>query len=550
MKMKYFKLIMFACMILIIHGEVCSQAWEWSTAIRDYDSQLSEFIKIDKNKNSYIGSEFMNLMTPYSLASNGFNDALIVKYDANGSLVWLKKFGGNNPNPSPPNYIVYEEQINSMCLDTMNNYLYASGLFYGSAQFGSTNLTSYIPNSMCMFFMKMDLDGNVIWAKRFPTNVIGMTTDNSGNLFFCGVNSISVILDSAHVISPGGFIAKYNSNGDCVWLQNKFRTPDLIPVNIKVNTTNIYINGKTNNDTIIVDTIVKYVPLATKWSALACFDLEGNTKWLSLYAGHNSQCGWNFSIDNNGNSYSTGFFTGTGYFGNDTLIATAGQKNMFLTKHDSLGHFLWAKQINATSSIGNSVSNVVDSTFYVTGWFKGTAHFNDSITASSAQDMFLAKYNANGTCIAAKNFGKAEGFTVEQDEQTNAFVTGNFSNSVTIGSNTFTAAGASNLDIFIAKLSGLTSVGNTSRLINTNNLLTIYANPNTGKCNITIPEDFQNEKNLTLQIFDLKGNQIQQAKIEMLDNKIKVNIEAEAKGFYNAVLTNGKKNYSGIIIFE
>ncbi|OFY33045.1 MAG: hypothetical protein A2X01_08850 [Bacteroidetes bacterium GWF2_35_48] len=81
-------------------------------------------------------------------------------------------------------------------------------------------------------------------------------------------------------------------------------------------------------------------------------------------------------------------------------------------------------------------------------------------------------------------------------------------------------------------------------------LLTIYANPNTGKCDIAIPEEFRNEKNLILKIYDLQGKEIQQAKIEMFENKIKLNIEAEAKGVYNVILTNGKKNYSGKIIFE
>ena len=83
-----------------------------------------------------------------------------------------------------------------------------------------------------------------------------------------------------------------------------------------------------------------------------------------------------------------------------------------------------------------------------------------------------------------------------------------------------------------------------------NGNLIIYANPTTGKCNITIPEEFNNEKDLTLQIFDTKGNLIQQTHVEMIDNKIKLNIESEAKGIYNVVLTNGKKNYTGKIIFE
>ena len=36
----------------------------------------------------------------------------------------------------------------------------------------------------------------------------------------------------------------------------------------------------------------------------------------------------------------------------------------------------------------------------------------------------------------------------------------------------------------------------------------------------------------------------------MEENKISINLEAEAKGIYNVTLSNGKKSYAGKIIFE
>ena len=84
----------------------------------------------------------------------------------------------------------------------------------------------------------------------------------------------------------------------------------------------------------------------------------------------------------------------------------------------------------------------------------------------------------------------------------------------------------------------------------TNNQLIIYANPTTGKCNINVPDEFLNEPNLTLSIFDNSGKLIQQQKLEMIENKIKLDLDAEAKGIYTALLSNGKKSYSGKIVFE
>jgi predicted neuraminidase len=62
--------------------------------------------------------------------------------------------------------------------------------------------------------------------------------------------------------------------------------------------------------------------------------------------------------------------------------------------------------------------------------------------------------------------------------------------------------------------------------------------------------DFINEKNLTLSIYDNSGKLIQQKTLEMKDGNIKLNLEQEAKGIYNVVLSNKKKSYNGKIVFE
>jgi type IX secretion system substrate protein/photosynthesis system II assembly factor YCF48-like protein len=95
---------------------------------------------------------------------------------------------------------------------------------------------------------------------------------------------------------------------------------------------------------------------------------------------------------------------------------------------------------------------------------------------------------------------------------------------------------------------GITSIGEEVR--SATNQLIIYANPTKGTCNVTIPEEFQHEKNLTLQIFDNTGKLLQQTKVEMQQEKVKVNLEEEAKGVYNVILSNGKKSYNGKIVFE
>ena len=115
-----------------------------------------------------------------------------------------------------------------------------------------------------------------------------------------------------------------------------------------------------------------------------------------------------------------------------------------------------------------------------------------------------------------------------------------------IGPNTFTSYGDN--DIFVAKCSPIL-LGVEPR-IKPSEQLVIYANPNEGKCTITLPEEFMNENNLTLSIFNSQGKLIQKVPIENFEGKISLNIQSEAKGMYNVILTNGRKNYSGKIIFN
>ena len=114
----------------------------------------------------------------------------------------------------------------------------------------------------------------------------------------------------------------------------------------------------------------------------------------------------------------------------------------------------------------------------------------------------------------------------------------------TIGQNNYYSHGSS--DFIFAKCSAITGTGETKSTIQ--NQLLIYANPTIGKCNITIPDDFLNEKHLSLKVFDSQGKLVQQVPVEKAEGKIKLNFEAQAKGIYNALLSNGKKSYSGKIL--
>ncbi|MBL0051622.1 MAG: T9SS type A sorting domain-containing protein, partial [Bacteroidetes bacterium] len=145
--------------------------------------------------------------------------------------------------------------------------------------------------------------------------------------------------------------------------------------------------------------------------------------------------------------------------------------------------------------------------------------------------MFITHYDSVGVCFGVRNFSNAEGHIVTMDMNDFPIISGVFNDTINIGLNSISSYGMQ--DVFIAKCDAIT--GNMENKPPNNQLL-IYANPTQGKCNITIPDEFANEKQLTLTVYDNIGRVIQVQTITMHEGKIKLNLTAEAKGMYHVSL--------------
>jgi hypothetical protein len=78
--------------------------------------------------------------------------------------------------------------------------------------------------------------------------------------------------------------------------------------------------------------------------------------------------------------------------------------------------------------------------------------------------------------------------------------------------------------------------------------LLIYANPNTGECDIRIPLDFYNSPVLYLDIFDEVGHLLSQSVLNYQKADYRLNISSQANGIYPVRLSNGNKSYFGKIV--
>ena len=167
--------------------------------------------------------------------------------------------------------------------------------------------------------------------------------------------------------------------------------------------------------------------------------------------------------DNMGNVYETGIFGDSISFGSYSLIGIHNGGNAFLVKYNSLGNVIWAKNAN-DSTIASPYGGITTDplgNIYVAGYFQSKVTFGSFVLiddSATTDDIFIAKYDANGNVIWARSIGASgndRAYGINADVFGNIYITGWFnSSSLTFGSHIISRVGNS-YNIFIAKYDSL-----------------------------------------------------------------------------------------------
>ncbi len=360
-----------------------------------------------------------------------------------------------------------------------NGNSYITGEFRGSATFGTTMLTS-TGNYDC-FIAKYDASGNVVWAKQSGGAGLemgrGIAVDGSGNCYITGYFEGSATFGSTTFTSSGSydaFIAKYDAAGNFQWAKRAGSSGEDYGRNIAVDGTgNSYITGTFRNQAGFGSTTL--TSSGDEDIFIARYDASGNVLWAKRAGGTNKDAGIGIALDGIGNSYITGEFQGGANFGSTTLTSTSTLPDIFIAKYDASGNVLWAKQAGGSSSDhGRNIAVDGSGNSYITGEFEGSASFGSTtLTSSGGVDIFVTKYDASGNVLWAKRAGgnlEERASGIALDGSGNPYISGYFLGQASFGSTTVTSSGAS--DLYIAKLSTVTGIPKTSGFYNST-----YPNP-------------------------------------------------------------------------
>lgn len=349
-------------------------------------------------------------------------------------LAWVKTAGD-----------IDDDNTNGVCVDNDGNIIIV-GYFRGNMTFQTQAVSS--TGAADYFVAKLDPDGNLIWIRTGggPQDdfAVGVATDANNNINILGIYRGTATIGNDEVTSTGGkdiFIAQYTTFGDYNWGQFAGGFNDDSAGKIAVdNNNNILITGTYNFAIGIGSGSV--IAIGGDDFFVAKFNEFGSFIWCSNNGSVSNDSGTDIACDNSGNVFVTGEFAGILQFGSTTLTAS-GAKDVFLTKYNSSGGFIWAKKVgtNGDNDKAGGVSVDLYGNSYI--FYK-----SDQITNMAK----IEKYNSTGALQFSSEFGGSgtifpKSITVDFSE--NIYVSGMYSGITNFGDGDVNVVGGS--DYFIAK---------------------------------------------------------------------------------------------------
>ncbi|MBL7912618.1 MAG: SBBP repeat-containing protein [Bacteroidia bacterium] len=290
------------------------------------------------------------------------------------------------------------------------------------------------------------------WAKNMGgtslDNGLSIAVDASGNVYttgyFQGTADFDPGVGVSNLTSIGStdiFISKLNASGTFVWAKQIGGAGSDIGRSIKVDASgNVYTTGHFSGS-------VDFNPGAGTFSLtsfgsndiyVSKLDASGNFVWAKQMGGINNDQGYSIALDASSNVYTTGAFEGTADFDPNAGVSnsiSAGSFDIFISKLDVNGNFVWAKSIGSTSDdFGLCITIDAPGNVLTSGYFKATADFDPSaatytLTSVNARDIFISKLSSSGNFVWAKQIGGGGDQTANglvTDASGNVYATGSF----------------------------------------------------------------------------------------------------------------------------
>ncbi len=303
---------------------------------------------------------------------------------------------------------------------------------------------------------------NWLWANDASTSSKGekIKTDTNGNVYVGGSFSGTVSIGSTTLTSNGLtdiFIAKYNTNGNLLWVKNFGGSGNEYVNGLVIDSNNDIILTSSFNSSIVVISTTTLVNTSADYDAVILkLNTNGNYIWHQLIKGVKFECICDLFVDSFNNILITGVSTSnTLTVGGTNLALTTTINAGYSAKFSSIGVLNWVsiEESNNSNSFGHNLilsdnqGNVFVEGYSVISTTNSAINIGTSTLANipSGNNDFVIKYNASGIkqWIKPINTNGVIGGTYKMilDNANNILIVGLIYSATAFGSTTITPTG-------------------------------------------------------------------------------------------------------------
>ncbi len=417
-------------------------------------------VNIGPDNNVYVSGSFRGTvdfdpgpgvaqLTTYQNAQDGF----VAKYTPQGQFLWAKQFGQTTGH-------VGHEYDTGLEFDAAGN-VYITGHSNSEAPtFGTTTLANQ--GSYDVFVAKLDAGtGNFLWARDIgginSDTANGMTVSPTGDVYVTGSFLDTVDFDPGagtfNMTAAGAsdaFVVKLDTLGNFAWARQFSSPEDEFGHRVTLdNAGNVYAVGTFRNTADFGEPGDPMLVTSTTADTAAIYvaqlqESTGDTVWAQEIGGTGAVTAARVAADGAGSLYVAGRFVDSVSFdAGSTTLTSAGGQDGFVARFDTAGNFVWADKI------ASGPGNVTPGTLRLDAAgnpllayaFEGSADFDPGpgvanlTSVDASDDGAVVKLNADGSFAWVRQMsgpGVTEGNGVVEDSAGNVYVSGSFTDSVTL----------------------------------------------------------------------------------------------------------------------
>jgi hypothetical protein len=371
-------------------------------------------------------------------SSSSTVDAFVAKYSSSGTPVWSRSIGGTDGDAA---FGVAAEPSGDVVL---TGYQRSVSVDYGGGGLGTRGGND-------IFVAKYSSTGGHVWSRTIggtgADQGSAVAVDGFGNAYVTGYISAGTGVDfgGGAMTSAGGqdaFLVKYSSTGAHVWSKRFGSTLTELGTGVAVDGAgNVVIVGTADGT---IDFGGGPLPsLGGRDLFVARFSAAGQHLWSKRFGSTGVDNGRGIAVDGAGDVFVTGEFVNSISFGG-TALTSAGREDIFLAKlSGATGGHLWSKRFGNlyTTDMGYAVAVDGSDNVAITGYFGEDINFGGTTLWAQMYDIFVAKFDSNGTHISSKRYGDPPavfsnqfGNSIAMSSAGTIFITGDFVGTLTFGS--------------------------------------------------------------------------------------------------------------------